>query len=170
VSDAADRARPLVIGLGADARSDDGIGLDVARALQREPRLGAEVVEGPGDLSRLLDLWSGRPLVVLVDAVRSGAPPWTVARWDGEQAAHLPSGIAVSTHGLSLPDILHLARFLERLPPRLVVFGIEARETGPGTVRSVEVREAVPDVCRRIARELGVSTSSGPPKEGSRDA
>ncbi len=163
--DAAERPRALVIGLGADARSDDGIGLDVARALRRDPALGAEVVEGPADLSRLLDLWSGRPLVVLVDALRSGAPPGTIVRWEGEEAAHLPSGLSVSTHGLSLPDMLHLAGFLGRLPPRLVVFGIETREVGIGTARSPEVREAVPGVCRAIARELGRDAAPVRPEE-----
>jgi hydrogenase maturation protease len=164
------RHRPLVIGLGTDARSDDGVGLDVVRALRQDPGLEAEVVEGPGDLSRLLDLWSGRTFVVLVDAVRSGAAPGTIERWDGLEATRLPSGIALSTHGLSLPDILHLARFLGRLPPRLVVFGIEARETGPGTARSVEVRAAVPDVCRQITRELGGPEWPGPPRGASHDA
>ncbi len=158
--------RPLVIGLGAEARSDDGIGLDVVRALRTEPALPAEVVEGPADLSRLLDLWSGRPLVILVDAVRSGAPPGTVVRWDGGEATRLPSGLALSTHGLSLPDMLHLAAFLGRLPPRLVVFGIEAREFGPGTDRSPEVRGAVPDVCRRIVREIA-GRPARPRPEGS---
>ncbi len=150
----AERSRALVIGLGADARSDDGVGLDVARELRQVPPFGAEVVEGPGDLSRLLDLWTGRPLVILVDAVRSGAPAGTVVRWDGEEAARLPTGYALSTHGFSLPDVLHLARFLGRLPRRLVLFGIEGREVGVGTERSPEVREAVPEVCRRIAQEL----------------
>jgi hydrogenase maturation protease len=167
VAEDPDRSRPLVIGLGTDARSDDGVGLDVVRALRRDPVLRAEIVEGPGDLSRLLDLWSGRAFVVLVDAVRSGAAPGTIVRWDGGEAAHLPSGISLSTHGLSLTDILHLAGFLERLPTRLVVFGIEARETGVGTVRSPEVREAVPEVCRRIAREVADRTTSAapPPRE-----
>ncbi len=152
--DRTEAPRPLVIGLGADARSDDGIGLEVVRALRRDPTLAADVVEGPGDLWQLLDLWGGRPIVVVIDAVRSGAPPGTISRWDGPEAARLPSGFAVSTHGFSLPDVLHLSAFLGRLPARLIVFGVEARAFGPGTDRSPEVRAAVPEVCRRVLHEL----------------
>ena len=162
MSEAPATSRPLVIGVGSDDRSDDGVGLDVARALRERPQLGADVIEGPGDLTRLLDAWDGRTFVVLVDAVRSGAAPGTIRRWERDEASQLPSETAVSTHGFSLPDVLQLARDLHRLPARLVVFGIEAQETGPGNVRSPPVRAAVETACHWIASELTVGPRGVP--------
>lgn len=154
--------RPLVIGLGTDERSDDGIGLDVVRALAREGRLAADLVLEAGDPSRILFAWEGRLSVLLVDAVRSGLPPGTVHRWDRDELGQVPSEPAVSSHSLSLAHVLTMARALDQLPPRLIVFGIEVAETGVGTERSEVVREAIPTVCRRIAEELEGGSPRGP--------
>ncbi len=152
--------RPLVIGIGTDERSDDGIGLDVARELGRHGILAADVREGPGDLTRLLDVWEGRDRVILVDATRSEQPPGTIHRWDRDDLRSLPTGGAVSSHGLSLADVLELARELDRLPARLTIFGIEAGATTAGTDRSAGASAAVPEVCRRIEAELRGSGGS----------
>jgi len=146
--------RPLVIGLGHDDRSDDGAGLDVVRWLREHGRDLADLREGPGDLTGLLDVWAEHPYVVLIDAMQSGASPGAIRRWEGEEALGLPSAVTVSSHGLALPDVLRLARDLHRLPPHLVVFGIEASATGYGRERSPAVRTAIPATGQRIVDEL----------------
>jgi len=160
--------RPLVVGIGNDDRSDDGVGLDVARALQRRPAVAADVREGPGDLTRLLDDFSSRSRVILVDAVRSGAPPGTVHRWGGDEAAGLPAGTAISTHGVDVPSLLRLAAGLGRSPDDLTLFGIEAQTIGPGRSRTAPVRAAVAVVCDRIEAEL--AARRGGPVGGKRHA
>jgi hydrogenase maturation protease len=155
VAEASRSARPLVAGLGNDERSDDGVGLDVARALQRRPWIPADVIEGPSDLTRLLDEFPYRSRVILVDAVRSGAPAGTIHRWGRDAAAALPASTAISTHGLDVPALLRLAVHLGRSPTDLTLFGVEARETGPGRNRTQPVRDAVGVVCDRIEAEIG---------------
>ncbi len=148
-------ARPLVVGLGNDDRSDDGAGLDVARALRDRPWIRADVADGPGDLTRLLVDFARRERVILVDAVRSGGAPGTVYRWEGDEVTGLSPGTTVSSHGLDLPTLLGLAAGLGRTPARLTVFGIEAAGTGPGRIRADAVRAAVAVVADRIESELG---------------
>lgn len=147
-------ARPLVIGIGTDERSDDGVGLDVVRELRRRGTIPADIVEGPGDLTRLLDLWQGRERVVLIDATRSRATPGTIQRWDPDGPGPAVLGGAVSSHGISLADVLELARGLQRRPNRVTVYGIEAGSVVAGQTRSEGVRAAVPEVCRRISEEF----------------
>ncbi len=75
----------VVIGIGQTLRGDDGAGI---RAVQRwqaaypatasHPQLRVELEELPG-LS-LLDRLSGADAAILVDAVRSGAPPGCLYR------------------------------------------------------------------------------------------
>jgi hydrogenase maturation protease len=155
VSSEADPRRPMVIGVGTEDRSDDGAGLEVVRALRGRAALDAEIVEGPGDLTGLLELWEGRSLVILVDATRSRAAGGTIRRWQGEDAlAQLPLRSSLSSHGLSLSEVLRLGRELDRFPQRMVIYGIEAQETGPGSLRSETVSAAIPLACDRIAREI----------------
>lgn len=133
----------LVVALGHPDRGDDAAGWLVADLLQ--PATDVVVRRIPGDPSRLLEdpLWSTADHVVVVDAVRTGAPPGTVHRWS--VAALLRPGAATSgdTHGLGLVGTLALADALGRLPADLTIVGIEAARFHVGTPPSPEVRAAV---------------------------
>jgi hydrogenase maturation protease len=161
---------PLVIGLGNEHRRDDGCGIVVARRLG--PRLGgrATVVELEGEATRLLDLWAGREVVLVVDAVRSNAPVGTVRRFRVEGAS-LPAPLAsTSTHGLSLAEAVALGSALGRLPPQLIVYGIEVEDLRIGVGLSARVAEAATSVADRIEHELrhgdaGVPDARGGPSD-----
>lgn len=145
---------PLVIGLGNDARRDDGVGLAVVRSLARTPETPARLVEGPGDASALLELWTGVERVIVIDAVRSGRPAGTIVRLE-VGASGLPGDVpATSTHGLSLAEAVGLGRALDRLPRSLVVYGIETGSLDAGEGLTPPVAEAVPRVRERILAEL----------------
>lgn len=145
----------FIVGFGNEYRGDDGVGPRVARHI-REWRLpGIQVLEVPGDLLNLLERWQEAAAVILVDAVSSGHPPGTMHRF----AAHLePLPRAwfspASTHALGLPEAVELARTLHKLPPRLIVFGIEGEDFTPGAALSPEVARAVPQAARRVVQEV----------------
>lgn len=146
--------RPLIVGLGHPARHDDALGLEVVERIR--PRLGDSGDARPcvSDGTELLDLWEGRGLVVVVDAVRSGGVPGTVHRLE---VADLPLPApfrTASTHNLSIADVIALARSLDRLPTRLVVYGIEGERFDPGVGLSDRVAAAVPALVDRILAEV----------------
>ena len=133
----------LLIGLGNELRGDDAAGLLVARAA-RGRAAGIDVVESGGEPIDLLDSWEGFDDVVVADAVSSGAEPGTVHRIDAA-AGPLPTPFASpSTHALGLAEAVELGRALDRLPTRLVVFGIEGALGVP--VRFVGVGEGIGDL------------------------
>ncbi len=145
---------PLVIGLGNEHRGDDRLGLDVVRALRGRLAGSARLVEGPGDLTDLLALWSDEDRVIVVDAVRSGRPPGTVYRVEVADGA-LPSRLrTTSTHGFSLADAVALGRSLGRFPRSLTIFGIEAGTVTMTAGLSDPVARAVPEVAEAVASEL----------------
>ena len=85
------------------------------------------------DPTALLDLWAGHDPVVVVDAVRSGGPAGTIHRLEtGDGAPPMPERAVVrrtgrgGTHAFGLAAAVELGRALHRLPPRLVVVGVEA--------------------------------------------
>jgi hydrogenase maturation protease len=144
---------PLVIGVGNDRRGDDRSGLDVVRALAL--RLGgrAQLVECTRDITDLLELWSDREDVIVVDGVRSGRAPGTVVRFEvGPEG--LPAFGPTSTHGLSLSEAVGLGRTLGRYPRRLVVYGIEVGDVNLHEGLTTPVARGVAEAAAQISDEL----------------
>lgn len=135
--------RALVVGLGSPDRSDDAAGLEAVRLLALLAPPDVRVAALPGREADLLDLWTGAPLAVVIDAVSSGAPPGTVHRLDALGDVLPVSPPHPSSHGLGLGEIIALGKVLGQLPDRLVVVGIEAARFGPGRGLSAPVRRGV---------------------------
>jgi len=142
----------LVIGLGNELRGDDGAGIEVARRLRGlAAEAGIDVRAQQGEPAGLIDAWSGRKAVLVVDTMRSGAEPGTICRFDAS-CEPLPAQLrgSSSTHALSLAEAIELARALEQLPPRAVVFAIEGQRFETGAALSDEVRAVIPKVAGMV--------------------
>jgi len=154
LSEAADRARVngnaapsrsrlgRVIGIGNLDRGDDASGLIAAR------RAGG--IEHNGDALSLLDAWSAGGDFILIDAVTTGAVPGTIHTWHAENLPPEADRLRSSTHAFSVADAIRLAAAIGRLPARLTVIGIEARQFEPGTSPSPEVLAAVDKVVEQL--------------------
>jgi hydrogenase maturation protease len=137
----------LVIGVGNEYRRDDGAGLRVLAALTgRLP--GVRLCATDGEPARMLDLWAGAALAVVVDAVRVPGRPagtWFELAVTGDTGS--PAG---GTHGVGLGTAVALGRELGRLPRRLVVLAVCGRDFGFGTGLSPAVEAAVDPVADRV--------------------
>lgn len=173
--------RVLVVGLGSPDRGDDAVGplvaAAVARATSQRGLVGVHVVEHE-DPTALIDhldpaspagAWSA---AVIIDAVRSGATPGTVSVLevgpDGQDLACLGARLdpgPAGTHGFGLAGAIELARALDRLPPRVVVVGIEAQGFDHGAPLSAPVEDAVPTAVDEVlgAVRQAASARLGPP-------
>jgi len=142
----------LVIGLGNELRGDDGAGIEVARRLRGlAAEAGIDVRAQQGEPAGLIDAWSGRKAVLIVDTMRSGAELGTICRFDAS-CEPLPAQLrgSSSTHALSLAEAIELARALGRLPPRVVVFAIEGQRFETGAALSDEVQAVIPKVAGMV--------------------
>ena len=153
--------RALVAGLGHADRGDDGFGPEVVRALRRIDGVPARLAECPEGAAQLLDLWPGVDRAWVVDAVRSGSPAGTVHIRDGASDDLPREASAASTHGLSLPIVIGVARSVGSLPPRLTVVGVEAGSLEVGAGLSPPVRAQVEPIARRIDDELRTERDRG---------
>jgi hydrogenase maturation protease len=159
VAEAPVGGRPLVVGLGSPDRGDDAVGVAVARAVAARGLPGVDVLthEDPTDL---VELWSGREVVVVADAVRSGAAAGTVVLFEtGTGGQRLPESAWArtgrgGTHAFGLASAVELARALHRLPARVVLVGVEADSFEPGEPLSPTVAAAVPQVVDRVLATL----------------
>ena len=146
--------RIIIIGIGNEYRRDDGAGIIVARRLRTLLSNSATILEESGEGAALIQAWQGAAWVMLVDAVRSGAPAGSIHRLDARKAP-VPRGFFhYSTHAFSVAEAVELARSLNQLPPYLVVYGIEGENFAAGVGLSPPVEQAVQGVAERAAEEV----------------
>ena len=144
----------LVIGVGNAYRGDDGAGIAVARKLAERKLPGVRVVEMNGEGTSLVEAWKDAPSVLLVDAVSSGAVPGTIHQFV-PQSGPLPTRLEHrSSHSFGVAEAVEVARALGRLPPRLVIYGIEGSLFNDGQGLSPEVERAVGKVVGRLVSEI----------------
>ena len=144
----------LVIGIGNEYRSDDGVGLVVARELRAKNLPGVLVTESSGDGVALMEVWEAASAVILIDAASSGAAPGTIYRFDAPTQP-LPMGVSFhSTHAFGVAEAIGLAGALEQLPPCLIMYAVEGESFSAGVSLSPEVAEAAQRVVEQVTHEV----------------
>jgi hydrogenase maturation protease len=156
--------RLTVIGIGNRFRGDDGAGLWAARKLRLKKLPGVTVVESNGEGTALMETWEGFDAVILVDAMLSGSSLGTVRRFDAG-AGPLPADLfsSHSTHSFGIAAAVELARVLNRLPPRLVIYGIEGKSFAHDCGLSPEVETGSMEAVEWIMTEVSSLLSLGNP-------
>lgn len=144
----------VIVGIGNRDRADDGAGPALVDRLAAAGLAGVTLAVAPGDMLSVLDLLDGASMAILVDAMKAGLEAGAVRRLDvsssplkGELNAF------ASTHLIGLGDAIELARTLGRLPPRVILYGVEARDFTQGRGLSGPVQAALPELERQIREE-----------------
>ncbi|MFK0113424.1 hydrogenase maturation protease [Streptomyces sp. NPDC091217] len=154
-----ERTRVTVVGVGNEFRHDDGVGWAVVARLrelagERPLPSGTVFATSDGDPGRLIALWEGAGLAVVVDAAHAhpGAPG-RVHRLELDSGRVAPPS-ATSSHGLGLGEAVELARVLGLLPEHLVVYAVEGADGSFGTGLSPAVAAAVPGLVASVEAEI----------------
>ncbi len=138
--------------LGHRDRGDDAVGPLVADRLRDR---GVAVLDCHEEPTRLLDAMGGLDLLVVVDAVRSGASPGTLLRIEARHEP-LPADLGLaSTHAFGIAETLELARALGRAPARVVVHGVAGERFGMGDAPTPAVVAALDPLVERVVTDLG---------------
>jgi hydrogenase maturation protease len=142
-----------IIGLGNELRGDDAVGLLVARRLRQEVGDCIKVIEAEMVGVDLISLMEGARVAILIDAARSGQSPGTIYRLDASASSIARQMFFHSSHALGISEALELARAIGVLPPRVIVYGIEAGNTEAGQALSSPVANALDEVVEQIIQE-----------------
>jgi hydrogenase maturation protease len=165
---------PVVIGVGNPYRRDDGVGPAVVELLRQRARstpalAGVAMAECDGEPGRLLELWEGARLAIVVDAVRTPAPhPGRLHRRSlhepGESGAGAecsrpprsgrPERPAASSHAIDLGEAVALAQVLDRLPAQLLLYAVEVADTSFGLGLSTPVAATAALLADEITAQL----------------
>lgn len=145
----------LVLGIGNNLLSDDGVGIHVVNALDAMKQGG--VIEhaiklrdgGTIGLALLTDIEETDALIV-VDAMELGAEPGTVRAFQGVDMDRQLSGKKRTAHEVALADLMGAAQLTGCGPERRALVAIQPASTGWGLAPTDEVAAAIPVACRTV--------------------
>ena len=113
----------LVIGIGSEYRSDDRIGIEIARSLKSKNLQNVEIAVESGDGAALMERWKKTETVIIIDAVSSGAKPGTVHRIDANEQQIPSAFFHSSTHAFGIAEAVVtglVVSYLQRVDPFLL--------------------------------------------------
>ena len=144
----------LLIGIGNEYRTDDGLGILAAREILRRHLPGVRVFERSGEGTRLMETWEGYSCVLIVDAICSGKEHGEVHRIDAA-SMNVPKGFFhYSSHTFGVAEAIEMARELGRLPEVLTLHGIEGAQFEPGVGLTDPVVRSMPELLAAIETDI----------------
>jgi hydrogenase maturation protease len=149
------KLKVLVMGVGSILMTDEGIGIRAVEELQRRYRFpeNVEILDGGTSGIELLSYISNKDYLIIIDAIKSGNPPGTVLKVEGED---VPAQFRtrISPHQLGISDLLAAATLTDEIPKQLVLFGIEPKEIVLGIGLSKEVRSGLDHLVEVVVQDL----------------
>lgn len=143
--------RLVVLGVGNELVTDDGVGVHVVRCLSGELGDDVELIEAGTALADALDLVPDGVDVLIVDAADGGGEPGSVYRLGLDDIA---SARGVSLHERSLPEVFAVAQVAGSTFGEVVVLGVEPGVVDVGEGLSPALNEKLPVVLDAVRGEI----------------
>ncbi len=149
------KTKIIVIGIGNEFRGDDGIGLAIARKLRDHQLKNVIIMESNGDGLALMNSWMPEDKVVLIDAAYCDSQPGAIHRYDAIEES-LPISIfgQLSTHSFGIIEAIEMAWTLQKLPLKLIVYGIEGKAFDEGVGLTPEIEAVMPKILNEIIEDI----------------
>ncbi|NOX60825.1 MAG: hydrogenase maturation protease [Chloroflexi bacterium] len=151
----------LIIGLGNPILTDDGVGVQVARAVEDAlpPHLRDEVrvTEAAVGGLRLMEMMAGYRRVILIDAMLGPDPAGTLRRLTLPELETIsPTQHSASAHDASLITALEAGRRMGLpLPDDIVIYAIAAENVVDfGEQPTPAVAQAIPRAVEAVINEI----------------
>lgn len=151
--------KKLIIGIGNEYRRDDSIGLWIARDLRKAKLPETKIVESSGEITELMNCWENADWVLAVDALDAGGSPGTLHCFNAQEGPLPTESFSCSTHAISLPEAIELARALGRLPSHLYVYGIQGKNFSAGEKISTELQTKKNSIVKKIIQDISSGRS-----------
>ena len=142
MSDTTHKGRILLIAMGNPNRGDDALGPYLGMKLRKTLPELVVFCNYDGDGAGLMAQWHLKDWVYIIDAVASGQEHGTQYILDAHEKPLQSQFFHYSSHAFGLSEGVEMARVLDRLPERLVIFGIEGKDYSHGHEMTEVVRLA----------------------------
>ena len=146
------KSRLMILGVGNLLLQDEGVGVQVIKALEDQtlPE-GAELLDGGTLGVDLLAYICEAKRIIVIDAVKGGGEPGAIYRLTPEILGQFKEQ-ALSLHQVGFLEILDLAKQLGNRP-EAVIFGVEPKVIDWGLELTEPVQAAVPRVVELVLAE-----------------
>lgn len=146
--------KTVILGVGNLLLSDEGVGVHVAEKMMKmDLPHGIEVIEGGTDGFGLIDIISEADRLVVVDAVKGGAKPGSIYKFNIEDVPDSPKMYKTSVHQVGILEVVHLSELITEKRPQTTVIGIEPESVEMGMELSATVGAVVPRVIELALEE-----------------
>lgn len=145
----------LVLGLGNILMQDEGIGVRVVEALEAGWTMpeGVSLVDGGTCGMDMLDIIASHRRMIVVDAVKTGAPPATLVRLAGDEVPAFFKG-KLSPHQVGLSDLLATLRLQGEGPESTVLVGCVPAGMQITLDLTPDIAAKVPELLEMVLTEL----------------
>ena len=154
-----ERAGVLVLGLGNELFTDEGVGVVAARRLEELNLPDVEIIDGGTLGIALLPEVEGREALLVLDAVaKVGAQPGEIIEF-AEEDLYRPLKLMYSAHQVGIDETLAAAKLIGNAPRRARAVGLVpySLETGYGLSSQAEERlDELLSKARAVMAEWGV--------------
>ena len=155
--------RVLVIGLGNILLKDEGIGVHIARQLEKQGLpSNVEVIDGGTSGLDVLLSQEGSYKFVVVDAIRAGKKPGTIykGRFKAGEKNKLTQIFGqdkeskISLHQVGLLEALTAAEKMNCAPEEVIIIGAEPGEVDCGLELTQPMKRRVPEIIEKVLEEI----------------
>lgn len=147
--------KSVVLGIGNILLTDEGVGVRVIEALERDYVLppDVEVIDGGTCGMEMLEQLENLDGLIVVDCVRCKQPPATPVLLKGDDVPVFFK-TKLSPHQVSLSDVLASLQFTDRAPKTIAIVGMQPVSMSLGMELSPEVAAKVPELVAMTLAEL----------------
>lgn len=144
----------IVLGIGNEILTDEGIGIHAVRALEKEslPE-NVELMAGGTAGIEMLPVIESAARLIVVDAIDAGAEPGAIFRFAPEEVNVIPAEYHLSAHQIGLTEMLYLAGEMNKLP-ETVIFGVQPQKNDWGLELTAEVAGKIPRIIELVKEEI----------------
>lgn len=154
----------MILCAGNRLMGDDAIGLVVGEILLKHEHMipaKIRIFESGSDALTLLDEIINFDEVIIVDAIKSGLAPGEVIVIDLKKLVQEATYEIQSLHDIDVISGIRLGYelFREKIPQRILLIGVGAKNISPRIGLSNEVEKAIPKILGEISRLLKLDSS-----------
>jgi hydrogenase maturation protease len=145
----------VVLGVGNELLSDEGVGVHIAKEIQKKKIFSPEieVMEGGTDGFGLINIITDTDRLIVIDSIKGGSEPGTLYKFDIEDAPGIPDLFKTSVHQIGILEIINLSSLIGKTP-KTTVIGVEPKAISTGMELSEEIRAEIPRVIELVKEEV----------------
>jgi hydrogenase maturation protease len=146
-----------VIGLGNPLRRDDGIGILLLQYLQQNKKELSQTIDffdGGTSGMNLLHLIEDYDTIFLLDAVDFKGKPGEMKKFTIDEIKNQKLSLSLSTHEPDLLSVIMFLKGLEKIPKKLLIFGVQPKDMSYGMELSDELQDVLPELQEQILKEI----------------